>query len=667
MPLGTKKTQQMTPKEGKPSLPSASPHHAGHYSGLHPEDQPYQSNIMTAQHVVATRKHGDAGKRLQPEPEHIQLLSSEEIAAQRGERRPLASVHARKPALSRQTISILLTLSCLISLLTASILAFALIRTRSSSAAAFIKATPDSLRANDLFTVMGSGFAAQDTVTFTYDDEQNVLNDNNQPLHVQTDSHGAFSVIMRVAENWTPGVHTITAVDATQHMSAGFQITVLASSSALPVLTLSQTTCIFPTVAAGVISSQSLILQNTGGSQLSWQVKSDQPWLAANPGRDTFSGSERIFISVDRTNLAANAYIGHLSFTVQGSHAAPVVLTVRMGVAADQNDAPTPSVQSTAQTSASSTPQMDVSPLALHFTTVVGQSPAAQSLTIQNSGDAVLNWTANSDQGSWLSTVITQEQMAPGEQDLVKVSVNSTSLNAGTYQGTLTFTAGSTTEKVAVTLTVTAPAMKLQTTTVQCVVTPDSGIVTQQVSLTNTGNASLNWQTMIDPSGNGIVSVTPAQGSLAAGKSVTLIVAVNATQLTTSSLNVPVTVSGNDNIPSQQFAVQISTAQAELQTSVNSVTFTNGMVDTQTYQPLMLKNTGSATVSWTIAQPADSSVAWLSSDQTSGQIAPGASTTIELAADSSNLSGGIYHATLDVSDSASGTVIKTIAVTLAVQ
>src|SRR5947199_3224463 len=29
-----------------PSNPPASPHRAGHYSGLHPEDQPYQSSFM---------------------------------------------------------------------------------------------------------------------------------------------------------------------------------------------------------------------------------------------------------------------------------------------------------------------------------------------------------------------------------------------------------------------------------------------------------------------------------------------------------------------------------------------------------------------------------------------------------------------------------------------
>src|SRR5262249_34690112 len=32
------------------SIPPASLHHAGHHPGLHPEDQPYQSSVMSIQH-----------------------------------------------------------------------------------------------------------------------------------------------------------------------------------------------------------------------------------------------------------------------------------------------------------------------------------------------------------------------------------------------------------------------------------------------------------------------------------------------------------------------------------------------------------------------------------------------------------------------------------------
>jgi hypothetical protein len=48
-------------KASVPSNPPASPHRAGHYSGLHPEDQPYQSSFMPIlRPAVITRRLQDA-------------------------------------------------------------------------------------------------------------------------------------------------------------------------------------------------------------------------------------------------------------------------------------------------------------------------------------------------------------------------------------------------------------------------------------------------------------------------------------------------------------------------------------------------------------------------------------------------------------------------------
>ena len=54
----------------KPSIPPASPHRVGHYSGLHPEDQPYQSSMIAVQ---PPQVHEQQGRLLAQEPEHILL------------------------------------------------------------------------------------------------------------------------------------------------------------------------------------------------------------------------------------------------------------------------------------------------------------------------------------------------------------------------------------------------------------------------------------------------------------------------------------------------------------------------------------------------------------------------------------------------------------------
>src|SRR5262245_48320692 len=55
-----------------PSLPHASPHRAGHYTGLHPEDQPYQSSKMAAQRRPPSLEV-EPWQYLHQEPEHIVL------------------------------------------------------------------------------------------------------------------------------------------------------------------------------------------------------------------------------------------------------------------------------------------------------------------------------------------------------------------------------------------------------------------------------------------------------------------------------------------------------------------------------------------------------------------------------------------------------------------
>src|SRR5438094_6510439 len=48
------------------TIPPASPHRAGHYSGLHPEDQPYQSSMIAVQRPPA--RSSNPGALVQQDP-----------------------------------------------------------------------------------------------------------------------------------------------------------------------------------------------------------------------------------------------------------------------------------------------------------------------------------------------------------------------------------------------------------------------------------------------------------------------------------------------------------------------------------------------------------------------------------------------------------------------
>ena len=105
-----------------------------------------------------------------------------------------------------------------------------------------------------------------------------------------------------------------------------------------------------------------------------------------------------------------------------------------------------------ANTGAPAPPAIGVSPTSLSFTaTVGGGNPAAQSLSITNTGGGTLNWTATDNQ-PWLS-VSPASGTAPSTAN---VSVNISGLGVGTFTGAITISAtGATNSPVTVPVTLT--------------------------------------------------------------------------------------------------------------------------------------------------------------------------------------------------------------------
>lgn len=117
--------------------PVASPHHAGHSFGLHPEDQPYQSSMIAAAPAAV---HGqDSPHVYVPEPASILFPATAEARALKKARLKELSLvrfpkislppyyRTRTAFLSQRTHAVLLTLACIFLLLAASIIAFVMI------------------------------------------------------------------------------------------------------------------------------------------------------------------------------------------------------------------------------------------------------------------------------------------------------------------------------------------------------------------------------------------------------------------------------------------------------------------------------------------------------------------------------------------------------------
>ena len=198
------------------TIPPASPHRAGHYSGLHPEDQPYQSTMLAVQRPPEMQANPAVQQRPDiaylpeaPHPLPDDAASSWPTAPTEVHGRSalpayMPSLNDRAKAWGRQSgstfwqgryVPVVLTISCLIFLVASSLLAYIFINKRPAANSQVISATPNQLRVNDTFALTGKGFGVNDLITFTHDQNNAaILDGSGKPMQ----AHARFSDTIRI-------------------------------------------------------------------------------------------------------------------------------------------------------------------------------------------------------------------------------------------------------------------------------------------------------------------------------------------------------------------------------------------------------------------------------------------------------------------------------------
>ena len=174
----------------------------------------------------------------------------------------------------------------------------------------------------------------------------------------------------------------------------------------------------------------------------------------------------------------------------------------------------------------------------------------------------------------------------------------------------------------------------------------------QSFTISNTGNAPLKWAAAEDVNGSAFAPVSPKQGTVAPDKTAVITVTPDITRAPAGFINALITISDTDKgtrVPSQQVAITILN-QAVINVSSTTMTFTT----TNSTQSLVITNTGSAPLNWTLVQPLSP---WLSVDVTGGTLSPGGSQTVKVTCDSTDLSVGNHTATFVISDTDAGTPV----------
>lgn len=166
----------------------------------------------------------------------------------------------------------------------------------------------------------------------------------------------------------------------------------------------------------GSPSESAVAIGNAGPGTLIWSASIQNPatsaWLTVTPASGVNSGMLRL--QANPGLLAAGVYSAHVSVSSPGSPTQTIAVTYNVR-------APKPAT-------------VDVVTTPLNFTASSGTSPAAQSLSIVNSGEVVLNWKAVSttfNGGQWLSV----GPAAGTNNGTIVISPSASTLAPGVYVG----------------------------------------------------------------------------------------------------------------------------------------------------------------------------------------------------------------------------------------
>lgn len=595
----------------RPTSPPASPHQAGHYSGLHPEDQPFQSSFFlrvqrplvpeTAMPDASTSLEEDSAQPAFIEPETLWQVSEpvqHEVFQQ--ETAPVHNALADWPTLAlqqrthapetplpvqpyrrptgRKTIPLLLTISATCFLVASSLLTFLLIGRGSARLAR-----------------SGSQTAPSATLAAN-----------------QTPRIGP------------PRLHLgVSRVD----LGAG---------------------------DPGTLAHKNVTLTNTGSGQVTWQARSNAAWLSLNPASGVFTDNTVIALTVNRTDLAPQAYLGQITFTQNtgGSQTLYVSMLVNTLSA-----------------------HLALSANTLAFDGAPTLSPASQVLTLQDDGGQPLDWTAGSTTANgsdWLSVTPNGGHLAAGSSVALTVTVNTLNMPLGSYQGALSLSyASGPVQQVSVSLTVSPPHPTIHLVPASLNFTANQGFnpTPQSFTVSNTGSAPLNWTLRTDGPGLAYLSIAPTRGSLAPGQSARVTVApiLGSTNGTISSTLSILDSDSGTSVPSQRFNVAIAITSQPIITPVTSkLEFDHDPATTESSAFLIFSNAGSLPLNWSLS--ASAQVPWLSLEATSGSLAANSITYINVNCASAQMKPGTYTVTLTLKDANPGSIVapQTITVTLIV-
>ena len=416
--------------------------------------------------------------------------------------------------------------------------------------------------------------------------------------------------------------------------------------------------------------NQALVINNPGSQPLYWSISSRQTptpdsssYLAElNPGVSWLNASQTsgmvvpgatgsIAIQVHSQNLLPGTYTNEIMLSSSSGHNAlnsPQIVSVSLTVQPRCN--------------------LTLNTGSMFFTAVSGQdAPGTQtlSLTAAASCPTVVPWNALPSD-NWLLITPVNGQLKGVTTSVMTVSVNTTGMRPGVYNGDITIAVGQNTQSVAVQLTIqhpplpTAPIigvapLNLNFSTTQNQPDPPG----QTIAITNTGASTLFWHTMVTQLASSWLGASPTGGSISPGRTGNLMVNVSASGLSPGSYAGQITLEGADqhNAAASGSPQTVSITFVVLppctlsQPSSSTLAF-NTTQGGNSPLPLQETLTVSGNCGWPVNWKASTASAapWLTLSPASGTFASsGQSATMTVTPGSASLPPGVYTTSVSIS------------------
>jgi uncharacterized protein (TIGR03437 family) len=376
------------------------------------------------------------------------------------------------------------------------------------------------------------------------------------------------------------------------------------------------------TIGGSQPSAQNLSVSGTSG--LPFSTSTVGAWIVASPSGNTVPGS--VGVSINTSGLTAGTYNGTVSVTSPGAAVNPASIPVTLNVTA---------------------PSLTATPSTLNFSYQVGGStPAPQPISV--GGTPGLSFTAQSS-GAWLS-------VSPGSGTTggsVSASVNTSSLAAGTYNGTILITAtGAASQTVNVTLVVTQPAVTATPSALNFSYQLGAAAPVAQ-SLTIGGTAGLTYTAT--PPAVSWLSLSNTSGAIPGSISVS----INTSSLSAGNYNSSILITAPGAASQTVTVTLVVSNSASISTSPSSLNFAYQIGGpTQTQQ---VNISGTAGLAFTATAATTSGGSWLA-------VSPGSGTTtsqINVSLNTSALTSvGTFNGSINIA--VTGAASQTVPVTVVV-